>query len=969
MHVQPAQLFLEAARILVARLLAAVAIPICVGLSFQVIASAAPVPQGAQNASTEPAGNGQVDFGREVLPILLSHCYDCHGPDQQLSNFRLDQRQAAQAGGDWGEDPIVPGQPEQSLLYRAAAHLEEDLEMPPVETGTRLDPSQLDILRRWIEQGANWPDRYSGENGLVIATNHWSFQPLADVTPPQMVAGGSDRPQLGPIDRFIENRLQAVGLEMSPPAARAERFRRLKLVMHGLLPEPAELDAFVTNDSPTAWEQAVDEALASEHYGQRWASHWLDVVRFGESTGYEVNRDRPNAWYYRDYVIDALNGDKPYNQFVVEQLAGDQVNADPATGFLVGGPYDIVKSPDVKLTLMQRQDELADYVNTASTTFLALTVACARCHNHKFDPILQKDYYALQAVFAGVEHGERRLPEAAPPNIAQSLADARSQQEQLQAQIEEMSQAATPLATPALPAVQADGNEDRFDKVAARWIRFRILLTHRGEPCIDELEVFDAEGNNVALASRGAQVTSSGDYQGDPKHQLAHINDGNYGNAHSWIANTTGECWVQIELPETRQIAKVVWARDREQVFSDRLPLAYAIEISTDGNSWTQVSSSAGRKPFPGSGQPVVEAQLANLLLSAPEQAAELRIRWLQLKQQLQELENQIPQAYVGKFKTPESIYRLHRGDPLQPREEVGPDTLTVMGTLELDKSASEADRRMALARWIADPKNPLTARVIVNRVWQHHFGRGLVATPSDFGVNGARPTHPQLLDWLARDFIDHGWSLKRLHKQILMSSVWQQSSRPRAAALRIDADCAGLWRFPPRRMQAEAIRDSILQVAGNLNEEAGGPGFLLFDVDHENVHHYFPLEKFSPDTYRRMVYMTKIRQEQVDVFGVFDCPDGGQTIPQRSRSTTPLQSLSLLNSPFIMEQAAALADRLESEAPDHPARQIQSAFLRLYGRLPTAAETADAVGFIEEYGLRAFCRALLNSNEFLFIS
>ncbi len=292
-----------------------------------------------------------------------------------------------------------------------------------------------------------------------------------------------------------------------------------------------------------------------------------------------------------------------------------------------------------------------------------------------------------------------------------------------------------------------------------------------------------------------------------------------------------------------------------------------------------------------------------------------------------------------------------------------------VMGTLGLDKDTEESARRLKLAQWIASDDNPLTARVIVNRLWHYHFGRGIVSTPSDLGKNGSSPSHPEMLDWLAMRFIEHGWSLKWLHREILLSSTYQQSSQPRSDALARDADCRLLWRFPPRRLEAEAIRDCVLQITGKLNPKAGGPGFLLFKVDRENVHHYFPLEEFEPEHFRRMIYMTKIRQEQDEVFGVFDCPDGGQTIPDRSRSTTALQALNLLNSQFMIQQAGFLAERLKTAAGDDVAAQVRLAFELAFSRAPAPEELADALEFVQQYDLQAFCRALLNANEFLFVS
>jgi hypothetical protein len=339
------------------------------------------------------------------------------------------------------------------------------------------------------------------------------------------------------------------------------------------------------------------------------------------------------------------------------------------------------------------------------------------------------------------------------------------------------------------------------------------------------------------------------------------------------------------------------------------------------------------------------------------------------LREQIAEHDKTIPVGYVGTFGKPEPIHLLYRGDPLAPREEVAPDVLSVLGTLDLAVDTDEFERRMALAKWITADSNPLTARVIVNRVWHYHFGRGIVATPSDFGRNGFKPSHPELLDWLAVRFMENGWSLKWLHREILSSSTYQQSSRPRSEALAQDADGRLLWRFPPRRLEAEAIRDCVLQLTGKLNLAAGGPGYLLFEIQRETVHHYFPLEEFGPDQFRRMIYMTKIRQEQDEVFGVFDCPDGGQVIPQRSRSTTALQSLNLLNSKFMIEQAGYLAERLRRQAGDEIGAQVHEAYALAFSRVPNRDEADEARQFVEQFGLEAFCRALLNANEFLFLS
>lgn len=936
----------------------------------------APANAGGQEPE---AAAGAVDFQREIAPIFAAHCLSCHGPQRQESSYRLDRRSAALAHGDLELPTIVPGDVPASLLLRYVSGpdpvtgAEPDLVMPPEGEGQPLSPDQIDRLERWIAAGAVWPEEEEAGAGQLQrpVTDHWSFQALADPPVPAALPPLPVDRATNEIDRFIAAGLQNAGLQFSPPADRATLLRRLHLDVLGLLPTPQQVQQFESDPAPAAWQRAVDDALASPHYGERWARYWLDLVRFGESTGYEVNRDRAHGWWYRDYVIDALNSDRSYRDFVIEQLAGDQLGVDEATGFLVGGPNDIVKSPDPQLTLMQRQDELADYVNTTSTTFLGLTVACARCHNHKFDPILQRDYFALQGFFTGVRHGERPLWRRGPPGAIEQretlLAGLRDQERQLA----ERAAAAPPAAAPPAdlwPAVQAGDNVDTFAPREADRLRFLVERSFAGEPCLDELEVFSVDGVNVAHVDQGTRARSSGDFAGDPKHRLVHLNDGRYGNESSWIADRSEAVWVELEFSRPQRIERVVWGRDRKGQYHDRLAEHYRIEVSLQGGDWQTVSDSLRRKPRDPEGAEAEGAWIARLPEQERDAATGLLESVRSLRKSLQELEASFPPAYVGTFVDAEPVYRLHRGDPMSPREEVQPEILSVMEPLNLPADLSEPQRRLALAHWIASPQNPLTARVIVNRVWQFHFGRGLVATPSDFGRNGARPSHPALLDWLALRFMEQGWSLKWLHREILTSATWCQSSRPDPESLQRDAEANWLWRFPPRRLEAEAIRDCILQASGKLDLKAGGPGFLLFRVDRENVHHYFPLEQFGPEHFRRMIYMTKIRQEQESVFGVFDCPDGGQTIPVRNQSTTPLQALNLLNSSFMMEQSAFLAERLRSEGAVEPEQQVRAAFRQLLLREPAAEELADYAGFIRQSGLEDFCRALLNANEFLFL-
>lgn len=919
----------------------------------------------------------KMSFANQVRPIFEKHCYACHGPAAQESEYRLDVKSAAMGVGDRGDQPIEVGDRKHSPLFMFISGAADDERMPPVGSGESLNPEEIEIVGRWIDEGANWPDKFANESAIEsgrqqIKTDHWSFQPVVDHVPPGVEWPlPVNFPIRGAVDQFISRSLQESRLRPSLPADRRTLIRRVYLNMLGLYPTSEQVEKFLADKSEIAYSNLIERVLASPHYGERWARHWLDVVRFGESTGYEVNRDRANAYYYRDYVIDSLNNDKSYQDFILEQLAGDSVGSDVGTGFLVGGAYDIVKSPDKNLTLMQREDELADYVNTTSTTFLGLTVGCARCHNHKFDPILQSDYYSLQAVFAGVQHGERKLKEHLDPSVQVTMDKLEAERISCQQKIAELENRLSPLTAKAvdLPAVNAKQNVDSFPPTEAKYIRFKIFRTNGAEPCIDELEVFSHQDQkNVALASNGCKVRSSGDYQNNPKHKLKHLNDGKYGNNFSWISNQKGAGWVEIELPVPTTIDQVVWGRERNGAYADRLALGYIIEVSVDGKNYQRVSGSS-RRPSSVAGPVLLDLDTISRLSQADAaKAKKLLVLLNQTEAQLVKLTQSIPTAYVGKFSKPPVIKRLYRGDPLSPREEVYPDALAVLGTLGMTSDEPEHSRRLKLAKWIASEDNPLTARVIVNRVWHYHFGRGLVATPSDLGKNGSAPSHPELLDWLAIRFIKNDWSLKWLHREILSSSTFQQSSHPRAEALAKDADCKLLWRFPLKRLEAEAIRDCVLQLTGKLNLKAGGPGFLLFKIDRENVHHYFPLESFGPEHFRRMIYMTKIRQEQDEVFGVFDCPDGGQTIPNRNQSTTALQSLNMLNSKFMVEQAEFLSQRLQREAGSQANDQINHAFDLAFARTPTTGELEDAKALIQEFGLASFCRAILNSNEFLFV-
>jgi cytochrome c553 len=839
----------------------------------------------------------RIDFVRDVRPILAEHCFRCHGEEKQQSNYRLDRQSVALKGGDYGNPPIIPGKSNESPLIDYLTG-NGDLTMPP--EGAPLSAEDIATLRVWIDQGAVW----SGDAELEGARVHWSFQPVIRPAAPRLDVPGFD--VRNPIDAFILEKLNETGLSPSPEADRRTLIRRVSFDVVGLPPSPEEVEQFVNDGDPAAYDKLIERLLASPHFGERWARHWLDVARFAESHGFEMNQTRPNAWPYRDYVIRAFNEDKPYDRFVIEQLAGDALGTDEATGFLVAGPWDQVKSPDPVLTAQQRTDELHDMVSTTGSAFLGLTVGCARCHSHKFDPISQTDYYSITAALAGVRHGERAIRAGDSPEHLR-------------------------------PPVQPGMNVERFAPTLAKFLRFTVYETDSGvEPCLDELEVLTAEmtTRNVALAANGAKVTASGTLAGFAIHKLGHVNDGRYGNDWSWISSERGRGWVEVEFVEPATIDRVSWSRDRSTPpqYTDRLATRYEIAISLDRQSWQTVASSDGRQPLDGGRR-----------------------------------------IYAGVFVNPDKTYRLHRGDPMQPKEETPPGGLSELGGGWRLPAASDQERRLALARWIASTDNTLAARVIVNRLWHYHFGRGIVETPSDFGVNGGRPSHPELLDWLASELVHpqaggtRAWSLKHIHRLILLSSTYRQSSRANSDSLARDAQTRLLWRFSPKRLEAEAIRDAVLCASGQLDRRMGGPGFDLFEPNTNYVKVYTPKRDFGPDTFRRLIYQQKPRMQLDDTFGAFDCPDAGQIAPRRSTSTTPLQALNLLNGPFLVQQAEFFAERLAREASASD-EQTRRALLIAFGREPTGEETAAAKKLIERHGLAAFTRAIFNCNEFIVV-
>lgn len=906
--------------------------------------------------STRGEEKDVVSFKRDVQPILQTHCADCHGADESESGLRVDARSSLLRGGDSGESALVPGDSSNSLLIRLVEGHESDRRMPP--DGPALSKRQVSILKRWIDRGADWPGQMDSTNSAMKSTlsKHWSLQPLRRPMVPQV--DGCDHP----IDAFIGRKLQSRGLNLSPPADPRSLLRRVSLVLTGLPPQPKDSSA-TTKENYT---QIVDQLLASPRYGERWAQHWLDVIRWAETVGFETNLERKNAWPYRDWVINAFNTDMPYDEFIRQQLIGDTTGQDAALGFLVAGPANLPGQigRDEEAMRQARQDELDEVIQTVSQSLMGLTVGCARCHNHKFDPILQKDYYAMQAVFAGLSYGDRQLRGQQNDKMQAQVPGLKNQLQTLVKQSESIQQRHN--LRPALPAFPSEN----FDTILADAVRISIKATHNGGPAsLYELQAWTgasrgSTSRNVALASNGGRSSASSYALANQTRHHENLIDGrvNRRQAFPWVAAKGGPAWAQVDFQKPEPINRVAWDT------SGSLPVDLVVEVHDSARSqWTTVATSQDRMLRTDDARKPDDIIIAGLTQA---QITEITTTHQQLRQTQAALARASagPRVYAASFsKSPEPTFQLRRGDPMQRIARMTPSTPEVLGSLKLDVDAPDRARRLALADHLTSPDHPLTARVIVNRIWQHHFGIGLVDTPSDFGKMGSSPSHPELLDWLASELVQHNWSIKHIHRLILNSKAFQQSSAPRDDALKIDADSRLVWRFPPRRIEAEAIRDSILQASGKLNLKMGGPGFNFFR-QRGGLADYKPIETFEEDGWRRMIYAHKIRMQSVDIFGTFDCPDAGQMKPRRTQSITPLQSLSLLNSPFVNRQAGFFADRVREEAGEQLPQQIDQAFQIALGRTASDDERQKMTSLVRDEGLSQLCRVLLNTSEFLYL-
>jgi hypothetical protein len=769
----------------------------------------------------------EINFKESIAPLLVMNCIECHNSSVTKGNLNLETLTSTLKGGDEGK-AIVLGKPEESQLYLKIIEGENKKKPEMPRKKPALAKADVEKIKAWIEQGAAWPKEIVLKEKAKADGSFWSFKPIIKVTPP-VIKDAPDAWKINPIDAFVFSKLKEKGIKPSPVADKRTLIRRVSLDLIGLPPTSSEVEDFLNDRNPDAYERVVNRLLASPRYGERWARHWLDVARFSESDGFEEDMQRPLAYTFRDYVIGALNQDKPYDEFVREQIAGDVQavqtgDSIAATGFLVAGPWDAVQrvTPSKLGRLQSREEQLEEIVSGVSQAFLGLTVQCARCHDHKFDPISQEDYYRVKAVFEGVDH---------------SL------------------------------------------KIRAHGLR-RLM---------------------------GAKEESA---------------------------------WLEKTAPLRKEIAGLE-ARDLE----------------------LQKQLKEKQK----------EAEALALLMKEKDQ---VKSGLEKLRQQLAQ-DFPVQMGFVGDREQPKPTVLFNRGDIKDPKNEVSPGGLQAINLSQVDFpkdfNLPEAQRRILFAQWLTHPDNPFTFRVMVNRLWQGHFGIGFVDTPSDFGFNGGRPTHPDLLDFLAFEFKQQQYSIKAMHRLIVTSATYAQACIPNTntreeykKAAAIDADNRLFWRFPSLRLEGEVVRDAMLAMAGNLNSEMNGPSFKPYTVTQLNTYFYHLFDKDENIYNRRTIYRMQVITGRSPLLDALDCPSPSITQPRRSPTSTPLQALALMNDSFVVRQSMKLATRLKEQQPELQ-KQIELAYEFSYSRKPNAEELQAGLNVAKEHGLETLCWAIYNSSEFLY--
>jgi hypothetical protein len=1015
-----------------------------------VVCSAAGSSLPGLQAQTAPPK--KVDFIHEVRPLLKQSCYQCHGPEKKKGSLRLDVKALALKGGNDGP-VIIPGQGDKSPLIQRLLSKDEDQRMP--QNAEPLSAVQIDLIRAWIDQGAPWPETSAGDG--ADSSKHWAFQPLAHIPPPKVKNTSWVRT---PVDNFILAELEKRQVHPNPTADRRTLIRRAYLDLLGFPPTPQEVEAFVNDPSLDAYPKLIDQLLASPHYGERWARHWLDAARFGESHGFEQDYDRPYAFWYRDFVIKALNEDMPFNQFIRWQLAGDELEPDnpwamAATGFIGAGVFP------TQLTEAEfepaRYDELDNMAATTGTAMLGLTIGCARCHDHKFDPISSREYYRFITTFAltirseidlnftpeKYQQAKTKFDRAHAPLVA---ARQKFEQEQLPQRFEKWLRSGPKqsLARPAWVILDPDQFTSKGGASLSKLADSSVMASGKNPDRDTYTFVAHTELTNItslriealadpSLVKGGPGRSDNGNIQVTEVRVSAGPLHGETNAVELRLINPRASFEQNAELSVQKAIdrdPKTGWAVDPQfgtnhaAVFEIQNPPRYAggtkltVTLEFNGNKRhtigrTRLAVSTLEVPvaLDGASAPQKVVEIFGRLAGAGEAAAlsdeERRSLmewyrntdrdWQKLDAAVLEHLKEQPKPDLKKVMVSSEgfkplhhnadergfphfyrqTYFLKRGDTRQKGEEMTTGFLKVLEHAPGGEAHWEAPppsgtrtswRRRALADWIADTKygaGDLLARVAVNRVWQHHFGEGIVATPNDFGTQGARPSNLALLDWLAADLGQHGWNLKRMHKLIVTSATYMESVAQDEERAKVDPDNKLLWRHNRERLEAESIRDSMLAVSGLLDERMFGPGTL------------------DESMRRRSIYFFIKRSQLISVMQLFDAPDPSVSVGNRVATTIAPQALLFMNNPKVREYARALANRLQSARENSATEAIVEGYQLALGRTPNAEELERSTTFLAhqsasyradgkadpgQLALADFCQALFGLNEFIYV-
>lgn len=962
-----------------------------------------------------------IDFEKQIAPIFVKHCVRCHSSAIKKGDISLNTIDDLTASGN-----VIAGDPANSYLIDLVTSQDGETPAMPKEAEP-LSNNEVDLLREWIQQGAVWPVDVLVKEQSKANGSWWSLQPLHII---------DDSSQLG-IDDFIEEKLIENGLTFSPEADRRTLIRRLSFDLHGLPPTPEEVLEFVENPDPEAYAKLVDQLLESPRYGERFARHWLDLAHYADTHGFERDQRRDYAWRYRDYVINSFNEDKSYTRFLQEQIAGDVLWPDDnkaviATGFLAAGPWDYVGQVETKSQELRRSArslDLDDMATQVMATTMATTINCCRCHDHKLDPISQREYYQMRAVFAGITRRDRVVSDTALKQYEATKTELTERIRKISSEIDHLEGAGIDLAdivgggTGLSDGTSRQGIDPRTGEFETR--DFRGLgnvvvnqFVKSNSKFIDGVFIPDGENGKaeITVSTTGLKIAGlpktsgaawdiirNGPVTSQHSTKLGGIDFAKEGHrllglhANGGVTFDLDAIRSEHEFSEMRFTTKLGYFgasgdyRADARIYLDGELIAEFLQLKRDqglqdidiklpnnkrfltfvvtdgGNSYSHDQI--------GFGDPMLKSVTANVLTEKEiQRLASLRQDRIATSEQLSSLQAP-PRFYgvVGSKKSP-PVHLLVRGDSESPEgEPLAPAALQSLTMLDPDLGkldSAEGERRAALAKWITHPDNPLTPRVIVNRLWHWHFGQGIVDSPSDFGFGGGQPSHPELLDWLALQLQERDWSLKAMHRLILNSQTYQQQSRHSedAAGVRVDAENRLLWRQNSSRLEAEAIRDSVLLVSGKLNNEKGGPGFedFTYQEAYAPIYRYITADK--PAQWRRSIYRYVVRTTPNRFLTSFDCPDPANLTAKRITTTTPLQSLVLYNNDFMLQQSRYFAQRVQTETNGNAAAEVDRVYELSLSRLPTQYEQRLAITFVEQHGLFALCRILFNANEFLYV-